>query len=249
MEWNKINLNNLFSLYREIEQTYSGTSIFDFNDYYIVKTSGAEWPNIAYGIKQECITEGTIHSIDIEMQNLDMHPYLIAEYTDEGFKKLKEFRFRPAERWQGMYLDNLGALVIPETDSRVELFFPEDKEIELWTRLVSETLFNSKYLAHEIFRLLKQNGSLLVGLKMKKELIGTGMVYFDKTGIAGIYLISVKDQYRGQGMGRMLVNFCVEQIHNRKKDKCILQSTKGGLSLYDSLNFKRCGTYLLYLKM
>ncbi len=249
MEWNQFNLNNLFSLYREIERTYPGTSIHNFNDYYVVRTSGAKWPNIAYGMKQEYITEETIHSIDREMSDLNMHPYLIAEYTSANYEKLTKFRFRPAERWQGMYLDNLGELMAPERDGRLAFVFPEGKEIELWTNLVSDALFNTKYLHYEIFRLLKENGTLLVGLKIKNELVGTGMVYCDEAGIAGIYMIAVKEQYRGMGLGRMLVNFCLEQIRERKNNKCILQSTKAATSLYDSLNFKRCGTYLLYWKM
>lgn len=249
LELDKFNLNNLFSLYQDIAYSYPGTSVFDFEGFQVVKTADSVWPNIAFNIEESEINEDMINLLDREMQNLGMHPFLISHYRPGSLDIFRLRRFSPVEQWQGMWLDELGKLIIPSIDEEVDLSVLDGTEIECWANLVSVTLFKSKYLDSRIFNSSTGKRIKLVGLKVKDELAGASMIYYDSMGTAGIYMVCVSEHFRGKGLGKMMVNFCIDQIRKDGKNTCFLQSTKSGVPLYESLNFKKLGRYFLYWKI
>lgn len=246
---NKENLNNLFSLYAAIEKINPGTSILDFDEFQIVKTDNSVWPNIAFGIKEDEISAAVINAIEGEMQKVNMHPLVICSDNPCCLANFKRQKFRPIQQWHAMYLDELGNQNNRKTSNQFDLNLLKDTDIISWTSLVSEVLFKSDYLDPGIFNFLAQDGAELVGLKIGSQLVGSAMIYYDNDGYAGIYMVAIQPEFRRQGLGKLIIIFCLDQIKGNKRDKCFLQSTGAGIPLYNSLNFKKSGNYFLYWKM
>ena len=249
MENNEVNIQNLFDLYDDIGKCFSGTTVHDFKKFSIVRTPHADWPNIAYRIDENTVDENTVEAVTAEMKKLNMHPFAIQNYVPDAFGKFRKKGFMPIEQWTIMYKEI--ANVEADVNSSEEYFshLVEENEVEKWVELVSRNLFKSKPLEVPLFSQLRANGAELIGLRVKEELIGTSMIYFDRSGIPGIYMVSIDENFRGQGLGRAIAAFCLGRIKQKEKEICFLQATKIATPLYESMGFTKTGNCFLYWKI
>lgn len=86
------------------------------------------------------------------------------------------------------------------------------------------------------------------------ELVGTidgeivaSAVTFEQDGIAGIYVVSTKEQYRNRGIGRALTASAIDVARASGTPVVTLQSTDIGLPVYLDMGFQRVSTYDLYV--
>jgi ribosomal protein S18 acetylase RimI-like enzyme len=159
---------------------------------------------------------------------------------------MRQAGFFPADQWVGMSYGGIGSRIAGFNDSNV---IDGRNDIVAWTNVVSETLFHQNPLDEGIFQGLCSRGVELIGVKAGDELAGTSMVYIDEDGIAGIYMVGIKEKFRGRGLGKQLVVACMKSIAEKGIDKCYLQSTRMGLGLYKGLNFKETDKYLIFCKI
>lgn len=68
--------------------------------------------------------------------------------------------------------------------------------------------------------------------KKEEEVFGTGMVYIDSAGVAGIYSLGILPWYRGRNLAGPLLKALLHSIQKKKVNKIILQSSDMGLGLY-----------------
>ena len=80
----------------------------------------------------------------------------------------------------------------------------------------------------------------LVGYIHENKLIATGGVFPFPSNFASIGMLIVHPNFQGRGLGRMLLNHCLEQIH--PKQPIALIATKAGEPLYTSCGFQTATT-------
>lgn len=80
----------------------------------------------------------------------------------------------------------------------------------------------------------------LVGYIHENKLIATGGVFPFTSNFASIGMLIVHPNFQGRGIGRMLLNHCLEQIH--PKQPIALIATKAGEPLYTSCGFQTATT-------
>ncbi len=240
-----LNQRNLFSLYRRIGGLWRG-EFYEEELYSIVKHSNSSWPNLAFITSSIGIGLDTVEGILQDLRNARMNPLVLGSANHEAALRAKGFI--PADRTTGMSLKDFSVSNAICAGDRVAEFVEGSLDLPEWTSLVSQCLFSSRKLDSNIFNELGMNSSRLIGLKVRGELVGASMLYFDEDGNAGIYMVCVKKEYRAQGFGKTLLIHCLRILNGLKIESCYLQSTRIGKPLYLSLGFKETSSYILYTK-
>ena len=241
---------NLFSLYKETVQADHGICIHDFGKFKVLENRTSAWPpNIAYDINTDYLDERLINSIEYEMNNLGLHPFVIGELKNDDLEVFEKHGFKPIEQWLEMQLIGLELPKKIRQPDEVETFLIDEGEFDEWTAIVSRVLFKGKTLDSKIFRHLETKGAKIAGMKVNGKWAGTSVTYLDDQGGAGIYMVCIDEEYRGKGFGKWLVNISLEEIKKSGINRCFLQSTKKGINLYKSMKFEKTGNYYLYWKI
>lgn len=246
---NKVNLDNLFSLYQLISTKPTGINLQRENKFAVIKTESSYWPNMVFDLKTE-INSSIIDEIINVISGAQTNPLIIAENNAESAKEFKRKGFFPIDQWVGMFkIIEQKSISIPEHSSDITfLTIKREEDFSNWLSIVSASLFNSKFLDPSIFQFLSDNGVEVIMGTSKDEPVATAMIHYD-TNVAGIYMVCVAESFRGKGMGKHLMNFCLNRIQDRGIRYCILQATRSGLGLYRSLEFESTGYYNLYMKI
>ncbi|GEM_PF-1520109 len=247
----EINLGNLFSLYKLVASKISEIRFVKKKEFCFIKSDHSIWPNAVFGLATEKITEAIIDEIVEVTTDCKIKPFIILKNEARSLSQIRKKGFLPIEQWVGMYYDKkfTQGLLLPDSTSVEILMLNNDDNFEEWTSLVSESLFNNKHLDASIFKKLRSNRVEFIVAKLVNKIIGTAMIYYDEKKIAGIYMVSVAKDYRNKGIAKKIMNFCFELIDKQGMGYCILQATKPGRPLYQSIGFKETGTYNLYMKI
>lgn len=93
----------------------------------------------------------------------------------------------------------------------------------------------------EVLVAIGDRGELLGGVTFVPG-AGRSMSEFDDAEAAGIRMLAVDPRHQGDGVGRALVEACVERARAARRARVVLHSTKymtAAQSLYRSLGFER----------
>jgi len=244
------NLKNLFSLYRLAGGVGEHVELLQFEGYSVIRARQSAWPNMAFDVDSHLTGRELADGIADKMKALNARPTVILQDSHVQPGVMRQAGFFPVDQWVGMSYDGIKARKPGETAGSGDGFIVDgSKDILSWTNVVSETLFNRNSLDERIFRSLCSGGVELIGVKTGDELAGTSMVYIDEDGVAGIYMVGIKEKFRGKGLGKRLVGACMKSIADKGIDKCYLQSTRMGLGLYKGLSFKETDKYLIFCKI
>ena len=246
-----INISNLYALYGDVGRTVNGSELLNYPHFQLVRSPRSAWPNIAYGLPEGTFDNTLTREIAEAMISRGMEPMAVASYAPDTLQAFKAAGFLPAGKWLGMYAEELDTVSAPAPVDELSLYImKETRSLDPWIAVASRSLFRSKALDPAIFTTLRSTDKAeLIGLEIRGELVGTAMVYYDGSGNAGLYFVCIGENYRGKGLGKPLVRFCLACILARGIKRCYLQSTKAGLNLYASLGFKSLSEYLLFLKI
>jgi N-acetylglutamate synthase-like GNAT family acetyltransferase len=247
----EINLSNLFSLYNLIALKNDSVIINKNENFSIIVANNSIWPNTIFKVCAKELTDEIITEIEKSIKSYSVKPLLLLENEADSLARVRKNGFLPIDQWVCMYheegLGSKKSIVNPSVFS-ISLL-RNNVDLNEWVNLVSESMFNNKKLDESIFKLLMDSGIELVVVKLENKIIGSAMIYFDENNIAGIYLVSVSKAHRKQGIGKQIINFCFECIRLHKVSYCVLQATRQAVSLYENLEFKKTGTFNLYLKV
>ncbi|MDO5712794.1 MAG: GNAT family N-acetyltransferase [Tissierellia bacterium] len=94
------------------------------------------------------------------------------------------------------------------------------------------------------------NQNFRVGYLLEKDkVIGFGMfVKTEEDQVGGIYYISTLEEYRGRGIGKDIVTLLTNYGFQLGVEKIILQASKLGQIVYQSLGYQEIGRYYNYKK-
>lgn len=240
-------LYNLSSLFAAVG-ILDGSVFVKQAGYSMVKAPGSAWPNMIFDVNSDAVNGKWIDSVVADIHKYEIQPLMMCEDNAVLNAIFKEKGFAPIDRWLNMHLSI--SFTPDRYDNGVAVSLVEKAgDISAWVKVVSKILFNSKPLKEEVFIGLSKANAEIVVAKFGNETIGTTLIYYDDTGTAGLYMVGVTEEYRGKGIGRMLLDFSMEQILKREKDLCVLQSTKKGLHLYARYGFESDSNYNLLYKV
>jgi GNAT superfamily N-acetyltransferase len=252
MRFDVLNRSNLWSLYTEIGTHVDHCRLYPFAAFSIVLSDTSAWPNCLFDIRG---TERPgSHLID-EMHNrlsaYEAKALIISADNPDFDLRLRKspYNYYPIEQWTGMCRNIRPDETFTTDGGGCEVVTAGQPDVEEWVAVVSDALFNGKILSIEIFSHLYGAGHILVALKKEGMIIGTALIFFDQADIAGIYMFSVKKEFRGQGLGRIILGYCLEWIRLSGRETCILQSTRAGLRLYAKAGFSGSNLYSLFWKI
>lgn len=122
------------------------------------------------------------------------------------------------------------------------------KDVEIVTNLdtidfgeVSEILnfYGLSDYGKEMQKQIFQNSYAVVFLKKDNMIIGVGRAISDGISQAAIYNIAVRDSYRGQGYGKLIVEELIKQLSDCN---IILYTHPKHIGLYEHWGFSRLNT-------
>jgi ribosomal protein S18 acetylase RimI-like enzyme len=231
---------------------HASVAVLYYERFKIARAEGGEWPNMCFDIADGYFDEATIDHITKEMTARGMRPTIILQYDETQAGLLKKKGYFPVDQWLGMSCTtglDAQRQPAPERSDAACFVIGDGEEAAQWTAVVSETLFGGKPVDTGIFRGLQPGGAILVGVRMNEVIAGSSMVYFDRRGVAGIYMVGVRSAYRKMGLGRKLIAFCCDRIREKGVEECCLQSTRMATGLYRAMGFKESDRYLIYCKI
>lgn len=85
------------------------------------------------------------------------------------------------------------------------------------------------------------NSDFIIACREGKDIIGCARIFWDKGYIAYLADVMVKSEYQKQGIGKKLVNECIQYINNQLKAgwriKIVIVSAKGKEYFYEKFGF------------
>ena len=241
-------LHNLYALYNSIGGNVRDAQFFSGNHFKILNEKSSVWPNIIYDLNSINLSVSVLDEVINKINDYNFEPVLLLEHNTDAINVLKKKGFLFVDRWTGMSINtfNIKKIVIDEAGLACsEIKF---EELPGWLRIVSRELFGGMPLSLDIFSYLMSIGCSLISLKRGNKIIGSCMVFYDDTDVAGIYMVCIEKNERSKGYGKYLINYALEVIANSGKNKAVLQSTRMGLPLYKSLGFTSDNIFNLFIK-
>ena len=249
---NNRSILNLSSLFNFLGDNYPLAVKRKGSKFYSIQTKDSAWPSAIYSLSKTFFTDTKIfEEIKNGISNKTFAPLILIFNNEWDFVTSKLNGIYPIDQWvlMGVNIRNL-YLSRKNVDEKIVLGkIKETDEIENWLNLVSKTLFSDKRLSKELFLFLWSSGHELIYLKKNDKIIGTSFIYFDEYNVAGIYMVCIASEFRMQGLGNLIMNYCFKCITARKIERIVLQSTKDGINLYKSLGFTQTGVCNLLYKI
>ncbi|MBS1557222.1 MAG: GNAT family N-acetyltransferase [Bacteroidetes bacterium] len=246
----EVNINNLYSLLDSFYGNKHGVSVIKTQNYTVVASETSVWPNIIYRTDEGIFTDNLIEEFIYIIKKNNFSDLILLENSTQSYLKLKDKGFFPIEKWIGMTYNNFANIPNVVCETNVDIFVTIiDSDLEKWAEVVSVTLFNKKIFDTQIVKYLISKGAQIVIAKSFNVVIGTALIWIDENNIAGIYMVSVIEKYRGMGVGRKITRHCLKIILERNINLCILQATKLGVYMYENIGFERTGSCFLYKKI
>lgn len=247
---NELIKNNLVELYRQIAN--SGNAILDSIDpFQYAFNNNSAWPNNIFLPEHHlALEENQINNLKEKIGRNDGLGVLIIDehlVTDKSFTFLKDGGFMPVGQWTNMAIANDNRIIqininhfdIKEVDTN------NDDEFKNWLLIVETTLFNNKLLSPEIFKteVNKNLFKLLIGF-YKGNPVSSLLLYLGTN--AGIYMVATISGFRKKGFGKAMMSYAHSKAFSLGHQYVVLQTTKEGMPLYESLGYKSFNKLILF---
>ena len=86
------------------------------------------------------------------------------------------------------------------------------------------------------------HSDFIVACRKADAIVGCARIFWDKGYIAYLADVMVKPEYQGRGIGKKLVQSCIDYIHNQLKEgwriKIVIVSAKGKEGFYEKFGFQ-----------
>ncbi len=245
----KASEKNLYDFYSTIGKTGSVTKISEARFSMIMENSSG-WPRIIYNldnlqdlpvafIRAGDISEGSFPFAVINRE--------IVDYESAG--NIRNFSLFPVGLWEFM---EISQPVFPECvlthDSEI-LKTDIPAELKDFADLVNLYLLGPEKINYSLFyEMSAMDGFDFFCLRHKGELVST-LLSFSDSGIAGLYFIVTRPEYRGQGYAGNLIRYVINFLFNQGKEKVVLQSDRKAVPLYLRAGFIPAGQMVVLRKI
>jgi GNAT superfamily N-acetyltransferase len=251
MESFKANQEILFTFFDLIRMAGSDLLIEDYKqNYSMILSKNGAWPNAVYNLKGMSFVNDFFQSSIGTKINQQQVFFLIDSENKEQIDVLVKSGIKVVDYWLSMYLYLEKEILIDiPTGIDISIIVEEGESLNQWVGLVARELFNSKSLDSKVFNYLLAHNVELVLMKKAGQVIGSSLIYYNTNKEACIFMVAIDKAHRGLGLGRLIMDYSLSRMKRRNIERCLLQSTRLGIPLYNSLGFKEDGRYYWMIKI
>jgi ribosomal protein S18 acetylase RimI-like enzyme len=94
-------------------------------------------------------------------------------------------------------------------------------------------------MEHDFLNLIVKNSAIFAGAFYKEKLIGMGRALSDMVSDAYIQDVTVLEEFKGQGIGKKIVQVLIEQLKENNVDWIGLVAEPGTETFYEDLGFEQ----------
>jgi hypothetical protein len=229
---NDLITKNLFEFWDYIGR--KNNIYIESSNYKAVCVKDSDWPNRIYAVEDK--TE--IYEEIINLSNQSLLPNIITLDNHSVFLNFNKIQPRLTLVNMSLDLNNYDSEII----NNANIYQIESQSDAFDFAIIATESFGYKVDGMIVYNLIKDSSqSKLFIYKEKNEILGCGIVFFDKNNIAGFHMIGTIPKGRGKGIGKSITEKLISEalIHNSKY--CVLNASKMGEQIYMKLGFSAFG--------
>ncbi len=240
---------NLYEFYR-VFGTAKNYRLIKENNYEMIYAGDKSWPQMLFNINQNINPYILIPKISEHITSEQAAPFFIApeSYISRNHTELlKENLIIPVKILIGMNITpqkNNGHTIPPDCKiSELE----DDRHLADFSQLIREEfigsnmLFNNKVLSE-----IKTNKEIKMTGLFSRNTLTSAMLILLKNGIAGLYFITTKKEFRNKGYATILIQFILNQLFQNGIKEVVLHANHSSFGLYQKLGFKNHNRFIIY---
>ena len=229
---NDVIKKNLFEFWDYIGR--KNNIYIESSNYKAVCVKDSDWPNRIYAVEDK--TE--IYEEIINLSNKSLLPNIITLDNHSDFLNFSKIQPRLTLVNMSLDLNNYDS----EITYNANIYQIESKSDAFDFAIIATESFGYKVDGMIVYNLCKDSSqSKLFIYKEINEILGCGLVFFDKNNVAGFHMIGTIPKGRGKGLGKSITEKLISEalIHNSKY--CVLNASKMGEQIYMKLGFTAFG--------
>jgi ribosomal protein S18 acetylase RimI-like enzyme len=234
--------SNLYQFY-EFTAQKGDLELVKGHDFSWVRNKKSAWPNWIFRLNPEqLMQEKFIGSLANRIQKKEIPPYLITlepEDTKEFYKRAEKYGLRQIMRWTGMAIMKDQYLAAPSGHLYPDIIRVRDKEsLKDWLHVVNSALYSSNSLATSLLErlYLKDPFKLYLGYE-NGDPVSTSLS-FQKSSVAGLYMIATMENHREKGYGTALTRYAMDRCFQNSSECIILHASDMGEKVYRKIGFR-----------
>ena len=209
------------------------------SNYKAVCVTDSDWPNRIYAIDDK----KEIYEEIINLSNRSLLPNIILLDKHTDLLNFKKIQHRLTLVNMSLDLNNYTS----EIKHNRNIYQVESQSDASDFAIIATESFGYKVDGMIVYNLSKDSSqSKLFIYKEINEILGCGIVFFDKNNVAGFHMIGTIPKGRGKGIGKSITEKLISEalIHNSKY--CVLNASKMGEQIYMNLGFTAFGKIYNY---
>lgn len=233
---------NLYSFYESMLGAESIT-LKCGDEYSYIYSDVYNWPRYVFGLTHSGQDlNPLINQVATSIRNKKIPPFVIVNQNYYGATIEPVFEqngMRKIDYWPVMSLNTDQDK--PEAASVSKLSISpvvNSADLTEWFSIVKEVLFPHKKIPFDFFnsRLRDKKYIFLLGRKNGIP-IATSMLFISE-GIAGLYMVATREEFRKQGFGQLITHESLEEARSQGIQYVTLQSSKAAYNMYIKIGFK-----------
>jgi GNAT superfamily N-acetyltransferase len=229
---NNIITNNLFEFWSYIGK--QNNIYTESSNYKSVSVDNSDWPNRVYSIEDKIETYSEI----IRLSNQDLLPNIITLHNQTGLLNHSKLQLRFSQINMSLDLTKYTNEI-----SKNENIYQIETKLEAFefANIASQS-FGTRVDGAIIYNLCKDSiNTKLFIYREKRKSFGCGIIFFDKSNIAGFHMIGTIPNGRGKGIGKSITERLIEEALINNSKYCVLNASKLGEPIYKKLGFTNFG--------
>jgi len=235
---NNIIIDNLFEFWSYIgkqNNIYTETS-----DYKAVSVINSDWPKRIYAIEDKIENYEEI----IKLSNQELLPNTITLHRQTDLINVNKIQLRFIQT--NMCLDLKSYTNKITTNENIFQVVTKEDAFE-FANIASKS-FGYEVDNEIIFNICKKTNRIKIFIYKEENIsYGCGIIFFDKSNVAGLHMIGTIPNGRGKGIGKSMTEKLIDEAIIGKSEYCVLNASKLGEPIYEKLGFKTFGLLENYI--
>jgi ribosomal protein S18 acetylase RimI-like enzyme len=234
--------SNLYQFY-EFTARRGDLELIKEHDFSWVRNQKSAWPNWIFRLNRDQLTEEKfIASLAARIKKQEIPPYLITLEPDnarEFYALAEKYGLRQIMRWTGMAITKDEYLAAPSSHVYEDIIHVRDKEsLKDWLHVVNSALYSSNSLVTELLEKLYLEDPFRLYLGYENDDPVSTSLSFQKSSVAGLYMIATMENHREKGYGSGLTRYAMERCFQNKSECIILHASAMGEKVYRKIGLR-----------
>lgn len=242
-------MNLVFEIESNLYQFYEFTArrgdleLVKESDYSWVRNKSSAWPNWIFKLNPEqLMQEKFLENLAARIKNQEIPPYLITlepEDAKEFYARAEKYGLRQIMRWTGMAILKDEYFTAASGHVPPDIIQVRDQEsLKDWLHVVNSALYSSNSLVTALLEKLYLEDPFKLYLGYENGAAVSTSLSFEKSSVAGLYMIATLENHRQKGYGNALTRYAMEKCFQNKCECIILHASTMGEKVYRKIGFK-----------